>query len=515
MLIKYGCRSGGTFIGKSQDSDISISVINYPIVNELSTLFESGGYKLYLVGGTVRDALLGQLHEDFDFTTDAKPEEIIEIVKPWAENLWLVGIKFGTVGLSKGHYKIEITTMRSEVYGGVTRHPEVEFDTDILYDLSRRDFTVNAMAVELPSGQFIDPFSGRKDLKIKVLRTPMTPQQSFIDDPLRMMRAIRFVSTMGMRLSPDVEGAIALYRAELARVSAERIRDEFSKILTGREPAKALRLLLNTGLSDMFVPELANLKITQDPEYHHKDVLEHTLTVVENVEPDLVLRLAALFHDVGKPETRQIIDGKVTFYNHDAVSAGIARRRLRVLKYPKAIIDDVTHLIYHHMRAYTYRMGWTDKAVRKYIKDAGELRDKLNALIRADCTTKNPRKMRKALDVLEELEARIVKLEEEEETAKMRPPIDGNDVMKYLGIPPGPQVGEVMRMLLDARLDGKIETPEEAYRMIDEWAGERKIKVPSRSTQSPADSADVDDSTSEDAAGGSSGSVDVADEGAG
>jgi poly(A) polymerase len=424
---------------------------------------------------------LDQVHEDFDYTTDAVPDEIVSIVKPWAENLWLVGIKFGTVGLSKGDYKIEITTLRSETYTGVSRHPQVEFGTDINYDLSRRDFTVNAMAVDLQNRELIDPFNGREDLEKRLLRTPMTPEQSFTDDPLRMMRAIRFVSTMGMTLSSEVEEAIRIYRAELARVSAERIRDEFSKILTGREPAKALRLLLKTGLSDLFVPELANLKITQDPEYHHKDVLEHTLTVVENVEPDLVMRLAALFHDVGKPETKEIIDGKVTFYNHDAVSSGITRRRLKVLKYPKVIIDDVKHLIYQHMRAYTYRMGWTDKAVRKYIKDAGELRGKLNALIRADCTTKNPKKMREALSVLDELEERIIKLEEEEETAKIRPPIDGNDVMKYLGLTPGPHVGEVMRMLLDARLDGEIETPEEAYRLIDEWAEERGIKTPGNS----------------------------------
>jgi poly(A) polymerase len=427
------------------------------------------------------------VHEDFDYTTDAVPDEIVSIVKPWAENLWLVGVKFGTVGLSKGDYKIEITTLRSETYTGVSRHPQVEFGTDINYDLSRRDFTVNAMAVDLQNKKLIDPFNGREDLEKRLLRTPMTPEQSFTDDPLRMMRAIRFVSTMGMTLSDEVEEAIKIYRAELARVSAERIRDEFSKTLTGREPAKALRLLLKTGLSDLFVPELANLEITQDPEYHHKDVLEHTLTVVENTEPDLVMRLAALFHDVGKPETKEIIDGKVTFYNHDAVSSGITRRRLRALKYPKVIIDDVTHLIYQHMRAYTYRMGWTDKAVRKYIKDAGELRGKLNALIRADCTTKNPKKMRQALSVLDELEERIIKLEEEEETAKIRPPIDGNDVMNYLGLAPGPQVGEVMRMLLDARLDGEIETPEEAYRLIDEWARERGIKTPGDSADRSAE----------------------------
>ncbi len=443
---------------------------------QLSRLFEKAGKSFYLVGGTVRDALLGEFHEDMDFATDAKPDEIIAIVKPWADNLWLVGIRFGTVGLSKGHLKIEITTLRSEVYTGKTRHPEVTFNTDIYYDLSRRDFTINAMAVELPQERLIDPFNGQADLIRRVLRTPVSPEQSFTDDPLRMMRAIRFVSAMGMHLSPEVEEAISVYRGELARVSAERIRDEFSKILTGREPAKAIRLLLNTGLSEEFIPELSKLKITQDPEHHHKDVLEHTLTVVERVEPDLVLRLAALFHDIGKPETKEIVEGKVTFYNHDAVGASITRRRLRALKYPKIIVVDVTNLIYLHMRVYTYRMGWTDKAVRRYIRDAGELRGKLDTLIRADCTTKNPRKMRQALSVLDELEERIIRLEEAEETAKIRPPIDGNEVMQYLGLGPGPLIGEALHLLLDAKLDGEISTKEEAYTLLDKWAEEKGIK---------------------------------------
>lgn len=419
---------------------------------------------------------MGQFHEDLDFATDAKPDEVIEIVRPWADNLWTVGIRFGTIGLTKGHLKIEITTLRKEVYLNESRHPIVTFNTSIEFDLSRRDFTVNAMAVELPQGNLIDPFGGQRDLVKRMIRTPMSPEQSFTDDPLRMMRAIRFVSNMGMHLSPEVEEAIAIYKDELARVSAERIRDEFSRILTGREPAKALRLILSTGLSAKFIPELESLRITQDPEYHHKDVLEHTLTVVERVEPDLALRLAALFHDIGKPETKEIIEGKVTFYNHDIVGTHIAKRRLRALKYPNVIVSEVTRLIYLHMRAYTYRMGWSDKAVRRYIRDAGELRGKLNALIRADCTTKNPRKMKQALSVLDELEERIIKLEEAEETAKIRPPIDGHEVMQYLGLQPGPMVGEALRLLLDAKLEGKIETKEEAYKLLDEWAKEKGIK---------------------------------------
>jgi poly(A) polymerase len=254
------------------------------------------------------------------------------------------------------------------------------------------------------------------------------------------------------------------------------VRDEFSKILLGNEPSKALRLLIETGLSDEFVPEISRLKIAHDPDFHHKDVLEHTFLVVERTEPDLALRLAALFHDVGKPATKEIIEGKVTFYNHDHVSAYVAKKRLRALKYPKAIVEEVYSLIYQHMRVYTYRMGWTDKAVRKYIRDAGDLRQKLNALIRADCTTKNPRKMRQSLRVLDELEERIATLEEAEETAKIRPPIDGNQVMEYLGISPGPLVGEIMNMLLEAKLAGEIETEEDAFELIDEWAREKGLR---------------------------------------
>ncbi len=453
-----------------------VPIFKHPIVLQLSHLFEKAGRKLYLVGGTVRDTLLGEFHEDMDFATDAKPDDIVAIVKSWADNLWLVGIRFGTVGLSKGHLKIEITTLRSEVYIGKTRHPEVTFGTDIYYDLSRRDFTINAMAIELSQERLIDPFNGQNDLIKRVLKTPMGPEQSFTDDPLRMMRAVRFVSTMGMHLSPEVEEAISIYKGELARISAERIRDEFSKILTGRKPAKALHLLLSTSLSGGFVPELSKLKITQDPEYHHKDILEHTFTVVERVEPDLVLRLAALFHDIGKPETKGIVEGKVTFYNHDAAGASIARKRLRALRYPRVIVDDVTNLIYLHMRVYTYRMGWTDKAVRRYIRDAGGLRDKLSALIRADCTTKNPRKMRASLQVLDDLEERIVRLEEAEETAKIRSPIDGHEVMQYLGLAPGPLVGEALHLLLDAKLEGEISTKEEAYTLLNKWAIKKGIK---------------------------------------
>lgn len=389
--------------------------------------------------------------------------------------MWLIGIKFGTIGLNKGHLKIEITTLRGDIYHDESRHPHVTFSNDIIFDLSRRDFTVNAMAIELPQGKLIDAFNGQADLAKRMLRTPDSPTRSFIDDPLRMMRAVRFVSTMGMHLSPEVETAIIQYKGELGRVSSERIRDEFSKMLLGRAPAKALRLLLNTGLNEVFLPELTRLEITQDPEHHHKDVLEHTFTVIESVTPDMVLRLAALFHDIGKPETKEIIEGKVTFYNHDAVGASITKRRLRALKYPKAIIEEVTSLIYLHMRVYTYRMGWTDKAVRKYIRDAGELRGKLNTLIRADCTTKNQRKMRQALSVLDELEERILRLEEEEETAKIRPPIDGNEVMEHLGIKPGPIVGEIMRLLLDARLEGDIETKEDAYSLVDKWAKDKGL----------------------------------------
>lgn len=450
-------------------------VLKHPVVRELGKRFEEAGKVLYLVGGTVRDAFLGRYHEDLDFTTDASPDDIVRIVGGWADALWLVGVKFGTVSLAKENLKIEITTFRTEVYEVESRHPEVEFAPDVLTDLSRRDFTVNAMAVKVPEGEIVDPYGGEDDLKNGILRTPIEPEESFADDPLRMLRAVRFASTLGFAVAPEVKRAMEEMRRALAIVSTERIREEISKALMGERPAVAVRLLVETRLYEECIPELSMLKLAQDPDFHHKDVFEHTLVVLEKVEPDLSLRLAALFHDIAKSQTKQIVDGKVAFYNHDVQSARIARKRLRELKYPKAVVEEVNKLIAMHMRAYTYRTGWTDSAVRRFARDAGPTLPKLFSLLRADCTSKNIRRVRESLAVLDDLENRIAELEAKEESAKIRPPIDGHEVMEHLGISPGPLVGKALEMLLEAKLEGEIETKEEAYSLLDKWATEMGI----------------------------------------
>lgn len=450
---------------------------NYPVVCELSALFQKAERELYVVGGSVRDALLNQSHDDFDFATDAKPDEVIEIVKKWANAIWLVGVEYGTIGLLRNKTKVEITSLRSETYQTANRWPKVAFDSDIVQDLARRDFTINAMAIEMPSGVLIDPFNGQQDLKERILRTPLSPEQSFSDDPLRMLRAIRFVATLQFKLDPNVQESMRENAALLAGISKERIRDELSKILVGACVVEGLRLMIETGLVAQVIPELNNLRVAQDPDYHHKDVLEHTFMVVIRTEPDLALRLAALLHDIGKPTCKRVLAERIVFYNHNNVGAMLARKRLKVLKYPNQMVDNVTKLIIMHMRAYNYRMGWTDKAVRKYVRDAGELLPKLNELIRADCTSLNPKKVKRALESLNELEERIQKLEEEEESAKIRPPLNGNEIMTFLGIRPGPLVGKALDLLLEAKLEGAISTKEDAYKLMVSWVREKGMEV--------------------------------------
>lgn len=445
-------------------------ILKHPIVQELGQLFKRADKQLYLVGGSVRDALLGEFHKDFDFATDATPGESAQIVKKWASNLWLIGARFGTVALTKGETKIEITTFRSEIYPEDTRHPQVRFSKDIMTDLSRRDFTINALAIKVPEGELLDPFGGQADLEEKILRTPLKPERSFTDDPLRMLRVVRFVATLGLRVSPEVKEAIKTHHSTLSIVSKERIRDEFSRTITGAHPVRALRLMMSTHLADEVIPELKSLKIMQDPDYHHKDVLEHTFMVVQRVKPDLALRLAAILHDLGKPKAKRVIDERVTFYNHDLIGAKMAEKRLRELRYPLQLIEEAVKLIALHMRAYTYYLGWTDKAVRKYIRDAGGLSPKLHALIRADCTSLNPMRVKKALAMLDELEARIKELEAKEESAKIRPPLDGHEVMAFLSISPGPLVGEALNLLLESKLEGTISTKEEARELLKKWA---------------------------------------------
>ncbi|MGH2682032.1 MAG: CCA tRNA nucleotidyltransferase [Actinomycetota bacterium] len=450
-----------------------------PIAQELGVRFRDAGHELYLVGGWIRDALLGREHgKEIDFASDAKPGQVIRILQGWADSRKLVGIRYGTVGARKGDVELEITTFREEVYREDSRHPEVTFAGEIEADLSRRDFTINAMAVRLPDGELIDPFRGLYDLAHGQLRTPLEPEISFGDDPLRMLRAARFVSTLGAKPVPEVVQAIARMHERLRIVSAERIRDELSKLLRGQNVDRALVLTVESGLADVFLPELPALRLEQDPVHRHKDVFRHTLAVVKRCEPDVVLRLAALLHDIGKPKTREVTPEGVQFHHHEIVGARMAEDRLRALRYPERIVQDVKTLVELHLRFHTYGAGWTDGAVRRYVRDAGPLLDKLNQLTRADCTTQNPKKAAMFARLQDELEERIARLAEQENLAAIRPPVDGNQIMEHLGIGPGPLVGEAREFLLEQRLErGPIEE-EEAYRLLEDWAKKKGIWPP-------------------------------------
>jgi poly(A) polymerase len=370
---------------------------------------------------------------------------------------------------------MEITTFRTERYEPDSRHPEVEFTSSIESDLSRRDFTINAMAVRLPEREAMDPFGGLDDLKRRVLRTPGPPDDSFADDPLRMLRAFRFVSQLDFAIAPEVLESIARMKDRLSTVSAERIRDELSRLMTGQAPGKALELAEGTGITDLFLPELSALRLEQDPVHRHKDVFHHTLAVVERTEPELILRLAALLHDIGKPKTRAIGPEGVSFHHHEVVGARMARDRLRALRYPNEVVDTVHDLIYLHHRFHTYRLGWTDSAVRRYVRDAGPLLGRLNALVSADCTTRNPQKAKKLAARMDELKERIAQLAEKEALDRIRGDLDGVQIMAYLGVPPGPVVGEATEFLLGLRLEeGELGT-DAAYERLDEWARARGI----------------------------------------
>ena len=445
-----------------------------PLVRELGERFRAAGHELYLVGGAVRDRFLGRHGADDlpDLSTDAVPNETIRLFRGWAEQVYLVGVKFGTVEARKGDRRFEITTFREEVYPEDERKPVVAFGKDVHTDLSRRDFTINAMAVRLPEGEFLDPFGGLKDLAVKVLDTPLDPEVAFSDDPLRMLRAARFASTLEMTPAPRVVEAMRRMRERLRIVSAERIQQELSKLLLGAKPSRGLELIVETVLADEFVPELSALQLEQDPVHKHKDVLRHTFAVVENCEPRLVLRLAALLHDVGKPATRAFTADGVQFHHHEVVGARMAEERLRALRYPNDVIDAVVRLVHLHLRFHTYRLGWNDAALRRYVRDAGPLLDDLNQLTRADVTTANLFKAKQFRALQEELEERIVRLAEQENLEALRPPLDGNEVMEYLGLKPGPLVGQALDHLMELRLEqGPIEK-EEAFRLLDEWARE-------------------------------------------
>ena len=449
-----------------------------PLARELGERFRAAGHELYLVGGAVRDLFLGRAREDqeLDFATDATPHETIRVLRGWADALYMVGVRFGTVGARKDGRRLEITTFREEVYPEDQRKPAVTFARDIRTDLSRRDFTINAMAVRLPEGTFLDPFGGLRDLAAKRLDTPLEPEVSFADDPLRMLRAARFASQLEVVPAPRVVEAMRRMKDRIRIVSAERIQEELSKLLLGAKPSRGLELIVETGLAEEFLPELPALKLEQDPVHKHKDVLRHTYAVVERCEPDLVLRLAALLHDIGKPRTRQITPEGVQFLHHDVVGARMARERLRALRYPNDVVEDVAKLVEMHLRFHTYRAGWSDSAVRRYVRDAGPLLDRLNQLTRADCTTRNPFKARQLAAAQDELEERIARLAEQENLQALRPPLDGHQVMEHLGIPPGPLVGEALDHLMELRLERGPMSEEEARAVLDAWAREKGLR---------------------------------------
>ena len=436
---------------------------------ELASLFASAGYSLYLVGGSVRDAFLDRTPEDLDFATDATPADIKAVVTKWADAVYGVGEAFGTIGVRQGDFVAEITTFRSEIYRDDSRKPRVTFSSDIESDLSRRDFSVNAIALRLPDLEAVDPFGGLADLAEGLLRTPLDPEISFSDDPLRMLRLFRFQATLDFRIDPDAEAAVGRMAERISIVSAERIRDEISKLVVAPTPGPALAGVVRSGLAAFFLPELPALAMEQDPLHQHKDVLAHTLAVVDKTTPELVLRMAALMHDVGKPATRSYGPEGVTFHHHEVVGQRITRERLRALRFPNDVVEMIARLVFLHLRPHTLKMGWTDSAVRRYVRDAGPLLERLNELVRRDVTTANKRKADMINERIDDLEARIADLAERESLDRLRPPINGHQVMEFLNVPPGPLIGEVMEMLYERRIEEGPYTEEEAYELVKRW----------------------------------------------
>ena len=439
--------------------------------------FAAARRRLYLVGGSVRDALVGDVDLDsidLDLTTDARPEEILSLLRGVADQVWEQGKAFGTIGAKVRGRHFEITTHRAEVYRSDSRKPTVTYGDDIEVDLSRRDFTINAMALDLESLQLVDPYGGAVDLAQRRLATPLDPEISFGDDPLRMLRAARFLARFDLVADEALVTAARELASRLEIVSSERIRDELDKILMVGVPSVALWFVVRTGLSAQFLPELDALALEQDPIHRHKDVLAHTLAVVDKTSADRLLRLAALFHDVGKPKTRAFGPDGVSFHHHEVVGARMTRARMSELRYPTDDIDTVSRLVELHLRFHTYQMGWTDRAVRRYVRDAGEHLARLNELTRCDCTTRNAKRATELGARMDELEARIADLSAREELDAMRPELDGEAVMARLGIPPGRVVGEALGFLLDLRLDEGLVGTDEAGRRLDEWFAGRQ-----------------------------------------
>ena len=459
-----------------------------PVAVELGERFAAAGHTLHLVGGSVRDALLGRLGDDLDFTTDARPDAVLQVVDGWAETRWETGIAFGTVGLMRRGFRIEITTYRADAYDRTSRNPEVTFGDSLTDDLARRDFSVNAMAVALPEWRapdaFIDPYGGMDDLAAGVLRTPGTPEQSFDDDPLRMLRAARFASQLGFAVDPAVVAAMTAMAGRLDIISVERIADELSKLLCSAHPRAGLELLVDTGLAAQVLPELPALRLEIDEHHQHKDVYEHTLQVLERAialesgGPDLVLRLAALLHDIGKPKTRRKeAGGGVSFHHHEVVGASMARRRLQALRYPKDVVAAVTLLTELHLRFHGYGQqgtsAWTDSAVRRYVADAGDQLARLHLLVRSDCTTRNRRRAAGLAAAYDDLERRIAVLAEKEELGRLRPDLDGSEIMSLLGVPAGPVIGRAYKHLLALRMEHGPLPRERAESELLAWAAEQ------------------------------------------
>ncbi|QNG20730.1 CCA tRNA nucleotidyltransferase [Rhodococcus triatomae] len=452
------------------------------VLTPLGDRFADAGHELYLVGGTVRDAVLGRLGTDLDFTTDARPEQVQVLLRGWVDNQWDTGIAFGTVSAVKDAQQIEITTFRADAYDRVSRNPVVRYGSTLADDLVRRDFTVNAMAVRIGPGdrqEFVDPLNGMDALLAGVLDTPAAPEDSFADDPLRMLRAARFVSQLGFVLAPRVHEAIVAMAPQIERITAERVRAELDKLMLGDYPIDGLNVTVETGLAEHVLPEVPAMKLEIDEHHQHKDVYWHSLTVLkqaidlEDGDPDLVLRWAALLHDIGKPDTkRNEPGGGVSFHHHEVVGAKMARRRMRALKYSKQMVDDVSQLVFLHLRFHGYGKGqWTDSAVRRYVNDAGPLLPKLHKLVRADCTTRNKRRAAALQATYDDIEARIERLAAEEDLARVRPDLDGNAIMELLGLAPGPEVGRAWKFLKDLRLDrGPLDRDEAEAELVKWWA---------------------------------------------
>ena len=470
-------------------TELAISTLtkHAPESSELAKAFKAEGFKLALVGGPVRDAILGRLGNDLDFTTNAHPKDCEKILNKWADSVWDVGAAFGTIAGKKGEITVEITTYRSESYKADSRKPVVEFGESIEGDLSRRDFTINAMALELTTDvpTFIDLYGGISDLQNKVIRTPGKPEDSFSDDPLRMMRAARFMSQLDFMVDPNVITAMKNMASRLEIISAERIRDEFIKTIMGQKPRLGITLLVETGLADIFLPEVPKLKLEIDEHHHHKDVYEHSLTVLEQAialedrlgGADLTLRLAALLHDIGKPKTRQLIaGGGVSFHHHEVVGSRMCKERMRKLRFDNHIINDVSQLVFLHLRFHGYGSGeWTDSAVRRYVRDAGELLNHLHLLTRADCTTRNKKKADLLAKTYDELEQRIAVLMEQEELNKIRPDLSGEQIMEILNLKPSPMVGKAYDFLLELRLENGPLGEEKAKEYLLNWWQQQKI----------------------------------------